>query len=535
MIGRRKKPGASRANVQFSYQQGMSVYVAAAVAFVILAIGIYAAFFKALPLQDHYEIQAVFKNSNLLAARGPVRIAGVDVGQVKKVERYKNTDLSVVTMRIEDRGQPIHTDARLKIRPRLFLEGNFFVDLQPGSPQADEVKNGGIIPVAQTATPVQLDQVLTALQADTRKSLQETLVGLGEGFGTEPSAADDAQQDPSVRGLTGGQAINKALEKGPAALRDGAVVGDAFQGTRPHDLSRMTRGFTRALDGLGRNENQLRDFITDFDTTMQATAAAAPDLERTVGLLGPTAANMRKGFKSLRRGLPATAEFTEAITPGVIETPATIDASYPWLDQAYPLLGPNEAGGLLKDLQPATGDLARLAEGNRRFLPAVDRFNRCALEVLIPTGDIKVDGGPGVENYKEFFYGMVGQAAEGQNFDGNGPFLRLSAASGPHTVRTGPTNYTGDPLFANAVNKPLRTRPAFAGKVPPIRRDVPCYKNGVPDVNGPASVGPADGTAPNAAPPEVPVDPTAPTQPEGTVSAASAQAPKLVPIGEAGR
>ena len=32
-------------------------------------------------------------------------------------------------MEIDDKGLPIHKDATLKIRPRIFLEGNFFVDL----------------------------------------------------------------------------------------------------------------------------------------------------------------------------------------------------------------------------------------------------------------------------------------------------------------------------------------------------------------------------------------------------------------------
>ena len=34
-------------------------------------------------------------------------------------------------------GRPIHDDARAKIRPRIFLEGNFFVDLEPGTPGVD--------------------------------------------------------------------------------------------------------------------------------------------------------------------------------------------------------------------------------------------------------------------------------------------------------------------------------------------------------------------------------------------------------------
>ena len=89
--------------------------------------------------------------------------------------RYKNTNLSVLTLRINDNGRPIHRDATLKVRPRLFLEGNFYVDLKPGTPSAGTLDDRGIIPVTQTGTPVQLDQVLTALQSDTRGSLQQAL------------------------------------------------------------------------------------------------------------------------------------------------------------------------------------------------------------------------------------------------------------------------------------------------------------------------------------------------------------------------
>ncbi len=37
-------------------------------------------------------------------------------------------------MEISDEGRPIKQDATFKLRPRLFLEGNLFVDVNPGSP-----------------------------------------------------------------------------------------------------------------------------------------------------------------------------------------------------------------------------------------------------------------------------------------------------------------------------------------------------------------------------------------------------------------
>jgi phospholipid/cholesterol/gamma-HCH transport system substrate-binding protein len=486
-----------------SFRNGTSPFRAGIVALVLIAIGTYFAFSKDLPFTRGYQIKAVFENSNLVQPRSPVRIAGVDVGKVVKVERYKDTKLSVVTMEIQDGGRPVRDDATAKVRPRLFLEGNFYVDLEPGTPQGRELDDGDTLPAAQTANPVQLDQVLTALQSDTRESLQETFKGLGTALSSKPTPEEDADQDPSVEGLTGAQALNLSLENSEEALRGSAIVNEALQGEAPRDLSRIIRGVARLSEGLTEDEAALRDLISNFNTTMATTASRAPELERTVKLLGPTAANARRGFASIGRALPPTRAFAREILPGIRETPATMDAATPWLDQAYPLLGPRELGGLLDELEPATGDLAGLTHESVSFLRQVHAFNRCVNEVLLPTGRIEVDDGPhsaGVENYKEFWYAMVGQAGEGQSFDGNGPWLRLASPGGAQTITSGKTTYDRQPSFARVTEPPLETRPAYPGELPPLRRDVPCHRNPVPDVNGPASRGPADGSRPNAAP-----------------------------------
>ena len=74
------------------------------------------------------------------------------------------------------------------------------MDLKPGTPQADTLGDGDSLSVAQTSTPVQLDELLTALQTDDREKLQQLLIGLGNGLSGKPTAASDADQDPVVAG-----------------------------------------------------------------------------------------------------------------------------------------------------------------------------------------------------------------------------------------------------------------------------------------------------------------------------------------------
>ena len=82
-------------------------------------------------------------------------------------------------MELEDNALPVHEDATFKLRPRLFLEGNYFVDMQPGSPNARSIDDGWTFPINQTSYSVQLDQVLTTLQGDVRADLQMFLNQLG--------------------------------------------------------------------------------------------------------------------------------------------------------------------------------------------------------------------------------------------------------------------------------------------------------------------------------------------------------------------
>ncbi|MFL5841994.1 MAG: MlaD family protein [Thermoleophilaceae bacterium] len=477
------------------HEPRISPFAAGLITIALVLIGTYFVFAKALPFRHHYEVRVVMDNANLLQPRSVVRIAGIDVGMVEKVERYKHTNLALVTMRIEDKGRPLHRDATIKVRPRLFLEGNFYVDLKPGTPAAAELPDRGIIPVTQTARPVQLDEVLSGLPASTRSSLRRALAGLGGALDTR-----------GVDGQTGAEALNETLRTSPRALRDSAVVAQALVGPPDHGLAAAIRGFGRAAKAVADNGEQATALVADLNATMQALAAKAPALERSVALLGPTAANARKGFASLNASLPATRRFALDLVPGVEATPAAIAAANPWIAQVKPLLGASELGGWLHELRPAAAGLASLAAETKRFLPEIDDFNRCITGVVLPSGNVKIEDGShsaGVENYKELWYAMVGQAGEGAGFDGNGSFLRLAAAPGDTMLQTGKTNYGGQSYFSTIAHTPLRTRPAYASKLPPLRRDVRCFTQPVPDVNGAGSTGPADGSQPGAPAPAV--------------------------------
>jgi phospholipid/cholesterol/gamma-HCH transport system substrate-binding protein len=491
-----RRPNSDADRVPRKDRTGARPFTVGAIALVVLVVAVFFGFTKHIPFTHGFRVKAVFDSANSIRTNSPVRIAGVNIGKVVKVEGKSGTDAAVVTMEIDKKGLPLHKDATMKIRPRIFLEGNFFVDVKPGSPNAPTIDDGDTIPITQTATPVQLDQVLTALPSDTRKSLQETLEGLGTGLTYKPSNAQDTDADPSARGESAAESLNDAIRYGKRSLKGTAIVSEAFLGTRDNDLSRLIEGLNRTTEGLGRNEDQLMDLVTNFNTTVAATASEAANLSDAVAELGPTVATADRALDSLNASLPNTRLFAQEILPGVNQTAATIDASFPWIAQATKLVGPDELGGVVAQLAPATQDLAKVVDASLDLLPQANLASKCATRVVLPTGDVKISDGPfttGAENYKEFWYTMVGLAGEGQNFDGNGAYVRFQPGGGDQTISLAGPGGASDKGFANAVATPLGTRPAFPGKKPPYKPDVACYTNKLPNLNG-AATGPADGS-----------------------------------------
>ena len=83
----------------------------------------YFGYTKDNPFDRPFQIKAAFAELGQLRPNSPVRIAGVAVGKVKEVEGGPGTS-SIVTLEIREAGLPVKRDAQVKVRPRIFLEGN---------------------------------------------------------------------------------------------------------------------------------------------------------------------------------------------------------------------------------------------------------------------------------------------------------------------------------------------------------------------------------------------------------------------------
>ena len=456
---------------------GMSPFKAGLIALVVITVATGWVFTQINPFANPFEFRAVFASANNLKAKSPVRIAGVNVGEVTEVKaKGDGSGAAEVKMQVTKAGLPLHEDAELKIRPRIFLEGNFFVDVQPGSPSAPELKDGGVIPVNQTAAPVQFNQLLTALQSDTREDLQTFL------------------QEYTLKALKGegARGFNRSIEYWEAAYRNTALANQALLGTEPGDLARVIEGQADVAAALARHPERLKSFVSDFNTTAAAFAREDDDLQATIPALRDVLRVGEPALASLNRSLPSLSAFARDATPGVRSSLPTINASLPFVRQLRRLVSRAELRGLVADLRPTIPALARLNRDTIPFLEQNRQLSSCTNEVLlpfakepIPDPDFAAEGGSGFPFYEQSSKALVGLAGESRILDGNSSLFRVAGSTGGVTLQ----NRSEGATYFSQNDGMQGVRPDRPESQPVFRPNVPCETQEPPDLDAPDEPG----------------------------------------------
>jgi virulence factor Mce-like protein len=434
---------------------GMPRFQAGVIALVLIATFSYFGFTKANPFAHPYTLKAEFKTANNLRPNSPVRIAGVEVGKVKKVEPDAENGGAKVTMEIKKASLPIHSDAQLKVRPRIFLEGNFFVDIQPGSPSAKTIKTNGTIPIQQTSAPVQFGDVLASLQSDTRSDLRTLLA------------------EYSLKGLGNGgaEAFNRSVKYWGKAYRSTAIASDATLGIEPtKDIQRVLRGQQRTFAALDRQPEQLKGLITNFNTTAGAFAREDVALGASIPALRDVLRVGSPALRSVNNALPSLRAFAVEALPGVRSSGPTLTAALPFITQARKLVSRRELRGAARQLRIYFPTFVRL---NRRTIPVLKQarqLSSCTDNVLVPFANSRVPSAEPANNnqlvYKQLQRGFPGLSGESRLSDGNNQRFHVSAA--PVASRTQPA----------APSNPTTN-------LPPRRPDVPCETQDPPNLGAP--------------------------------------------------
>jgi phospholipid/cholesterol/gamma-HCH transport system substrate-binding protein len=128
----------------------------------LLVTGLLAAIMGNIGFGAGTTYQAVFSTASMLEKGDDVRIAGVSVGEVKKVEHYHRSE-ALVTFRVKA-DVPLTTASRAEIR-FLNLVGDRYLALEQGSDKgAEELGADGTIPIEQTKPALDLTTLFNGFQ-----------------------------------------------------------------------------------------------------------------------------------------------------------------------------------------------------------------------------------------------------------------------------------------------------------------------------------------------------------------------------------
>jgi phospholipid/cholesterol/gamma-HCH transport system substrate-binding protein len=222
-----------------------------------------------------------------------VRVAGVRVGDISSVADQDGH--AVVTMAIDRKFLPVYKNATILLRPKTGLK-DMFLELDPGTnydPNSndDEFQNGDTIPAANTAPDTNVDQILAALDGDTRAYLRLLLVGGGQGL--------------NGRGKDLGKLLGSLgpINRGLARLNTQVAK-------RKQNLATLIHNMNLLWGRVGEDGQGIEQLVSASNQALGAIASQTPDVERTVSLLGPT-------LRTTRVALTKTDQLATALGPAI--------------------------------------------------------------------------------------------------------------------------------------------------------------------------------------------------------------------------
>ena len=217
-----------------------------------------------------FELKAEFQTAQaVVPGQGQtLRVAGVKVGDVEDVSLEDG--VAVVTFGVDRDFLPVYRDATILLRPQTGLKDMFF-EMDPGTKKAGEIQEGGTVQLANTAPDVNLDEVLGALDNDTRAYLRLLLVSGGQAL---------HGRDKDLGRLLG--------SLGPLSRDVDRINSKVAE--RKANLRRLITNFNLLTREVGRSEQSLTDLVEASNTSISAIAEQDPSVQRAVRLLPGTLA-----------------------------------------------------------------------------------------------------------------------------------------------------------------------------------------------------------------------------------------------------
>ena len=263
-----------------------------------------------------YTVQLELETSGGIFTNAEVTYRGVPVGRVGAMSL--TADGVVVELRIDTSTPGIPASAKAVVANRSAI-GEQYVDLQPATDRGPYLTDGSRIAVADTSTPVPVEELLASTQGLTESvpidALHTVVTELGaalDGKGEDLRSLAD-----SLSGLSASGA--ESLDRTVALVRDGRSV----LGTQSEQSSAI-KGFSADLDSLA---DRLRSSDPDVRRLIGNGNPASDELGQLVSEAGPGIATNLANLSATAKAVSVQATALRTLfvyLPGVAAASSTI-------------------------------------------------------------------------------------------------------------------------------------------------------------------------------------------------------------------
>ncbi len=338
-----------------------------------LLLYLWISFGGSTPLKPKgYQFHAYFPEAAQLAQQADVRISGVPVGKVVKLELGPG-NTTEATLQLDERYAPIPRDARAILRQKTLL-GETYVELTPGNKADGLLAEGGSLGKGQVQRTVELDEIFRSLDEQTRRDFQVWMQSTAAGLRGRGQDFNDALGNlaPFAENTTD---LLRILDRQRPAVqglfRNSAIVFDALAGRNGELRDLISNSNTVFSTVAARNESlqalfkALPTFERESQLTVERLNQFARETDPLVRQLTPVAQELSPTLQSLSRLAPSFRDFFVDLGPLITASYRGLPAFQKFLDDLRPALG---------QLDPFTRTLNPVLRYISDFLPEIDAF-----------------------------------------------------------------------------------------------------------------------------------------------------------------
>jgi phospholipid/cholesterol/gamma-HCH transport system substrate-binding protein len=306
----------------------------------------------------------------------PVNVAGVNVGEIT------GTSLSggqgIIHMELKPGQLPpphrLFRNASAVLFPNTPLK-DMEIDIDPGTPNAGVMPQGGTIPVGQTSVPVDSDELLNALDLDTRTWFSSLITSINEG-------------------TTGrGQDLKHLLQNLGPTSQQLRQIGDLLAARR-HELAQIVHNLGTLTKAVSAKDGQLQTVVRAGNQTIGALANQNVALSQAIARLPGTLQQTRTTLADSTTFANALGPTASALVPVARRLPSTLKNSQT-LFQGAALLPLNKLPAFVNAVIPLAKQLPPVESNLKVELPSLISSFKVLGSVTNETAYVPGHGNPG--------------------------------------------------------------------------------------------------------------------------------------------